>query len=164
VYPQLAAGERSVSTQQAIDLVALADVARQDPAAKADLMINDGSFTDFRTALAGTMFLDRFERFLDKYGHRGRYESDWALPRLRENPAPALFAIREQMQGKPQDQKAIAERQEADAAAAWRAFTAKLNVWQRLTLLPRVRATMRRLKKQYVWREKVRSDLTRVLS
>jgi pyruvate,water dikinase len=164
VYPQLAAGERSVSTQQAIDLVALSDVARQDPAAKAYLLINDGSFIDFRTALAGTMFLDRLERFLEKYGHRGRYESDWALPRLRENPAPLLFAIREQMQGKPQDQKAIAERQEADAAAAWRAFIAKLNLWQRLTLLPRVRAALRRLKKQYVWREKVRSDLTRVLS
>ena len=48
VYSQLAAGERSVSTQQAVDLVALADVARQDPAAKSYLMINDGTFTDFR--------------------------------------------------------------------------------------------------------------------
>ena len=45
-------------------------------------------------ALAGTTFLDAFDRFLDQYGHRGRYESDWALPRLHENPAPALFAIR----------------------------------------------------------------------
>jgi pyruvate,water dikinase len=164
VYPQLAAGERSVSTQQAVDLVALVDVARQDPMARSYLLINDGTFTDFRTALAGTMFLDRFETFLERYGHRGRYESDWALPRLRENPAPALFAIREQLESKPQDPKAVAERQEADAAAAWRAFTAKLNLWQRWTLLPRVRSTMRRLKKQYVWREKVRSDLTRVLS
>jgi rifampicin phosphotransferase len=164
VYPQFAAGERTVSTQQAVDLVALADVARHDPAAKSYLLINDGTFTDFRAALAGTMFLDRFERFLEKYGHRGRYESDWAIPRLGENPAPALFAIREQMQGKPQDQKAMAERQEAEAAAAWRAFSAKMTRWQRWTLLPRVRSMIRRLKKQYVWREKVRSDLTRVLA
>jgi len=167
VYPQLAAGERSVSTQQAVDLVALAGVARHETAAMTYLLngVNrDGTFAGFRTALAGTMFLDRFERFLDRYGHRGRYESDWALPRLHEQPAPLLFAIREQLHGKPQDMKALAERQEADAAAAWRAFVAKLTRWQRWTLLPRVRSTVRRLKKQYVWREKVRSDLTRVLS
>jgi phosphohistidine swiveling domain-containing protein len=164
VYPQLAAGQRSVSTQQAVDLVALAGVARHDPVAMRYLQANDGAFTDFRGALAGTMFLDRFERFLERYGHRGHYESDWALPRLHENPAPALFAIRAHLHGKPQDSRAVAERQEADAAAAWRAFEARLTTWQKWTLLPRVRATMRRLKKQYVWREQVRSDLTRVVS
>jgi rifampicin phosphotransferase len=164
VYPQLAAGQRSVSTQQAVDLVALAGVARHEAVAVRYLQANDGTFTDFRAALAGTMFLDRFERFLERYGHRGRYESDWALPRLHENPAPALFAIRAHLQGKPQDAKAVAERQEADAAAAWRAFERRLTTWQKWTLLPRVRATVVRLKKQYVWREHVRSDLTRVVS
>jgi pyruvate,water dikinase len=167
VYPQLAAGQRSVSTQQAFDLVALADVARQEPAAMTYLMseaTRDASYADFRTALAGTMFLDRFDRFLAQYGHRGRYESDWAIPRLRENPAPVLFAIREQLQAKPQSQKAIAERQEADAAAAFRAYEAALTSWQKWTLLPRVRSTVKRLKQQYVWREHVRSDLTRVLA
>ena len=48
VYPQLAAGERSVSTQQAVDLVALADVARHDPAASAYLPPTTARFTDFR--------------------------------------------------------------------------------------------------------------------
>ena len=164
VYPQLAAGQRSVSTQQAVDLVALADVARHEAVTMRYLQANDGAFADFRGALAGTMFLDRFERFLERYGHRRHYESDWALPRLHENPAPALFAIRAHLQGKPQDPKAMAERQEADAAGAWRAFEARLTTWQKWTLLPRVRATVRRLKKQYVWREQVRSDLTRVVS
>ena len=64
-----------------------------EAAAMTYLLKNDGTFTDFRTALAGTMFLDRFERFLERYGHRGRYESDWALPRLplvrSRFPAPA---------------------------------------------------------------------------
>src|SRR5262249_58558127 len=115
------AGERSVSTQQAVDLVALADVARQDPVAKSYLLINDGAFTDFRTSLAGTMFLDRFDRFLEKYGHRGHYESDWALPRLRENPSPALFAVREQLQARAQDPKGRAARPGAHGPAAWRA-------------------------------------------
>src|SRR5439155_648701 len=112
VYPQLAAGRCSVSTQQAIDLVALAASARHDARAMRYLVENDGTFDDFRPALAGTMFLDRFEEFLERYGHRGRYESDWALPRLHENPAPALFAVRGQLQGRLRDSEGMAERQE----------------------------------------------------
>lgn len=163
VYPQLAAGARSVSSQQAFDLVALANTARHEAAAMTYLLANDGTFSDFRSALAGTAFLKRFDRFLDQYGHRGRYESDWSIPRLHENPAPALFAIREQLHARSQDTKAVAERQTADAAAAWRAFEARLTVWQKWTLLPRVRRLLRRLKKQYGWREQVRSDLTRAV-
>jgi rifampicin phosphotransferase len=163
VYPQLAAGQRSVSSQQAIDLVGLAAVARQDHAATRYLLENDGSFTDIESTLAGTSFLAAFKRFLDEYGHRGRYESDWALPRLHENPAPALFAIREQLKGGAQDMQAVAERQEADAARARREFEARLAWWQRFTVLPTVRLMLRRLKRQYVWREKVRSNLTRIL-
>jgi phosphohistidine swiveling domain-containing protein len=164
VYPQLAAGQRSVSTRQAIDLVALAANARHDAKAMRYLAANDGAFANYREALAGTSFLERFDGFLDQYGHRGRYESDWAIPRLHENPASALFAIQGHLHGRPVDQKILAERQEADAAGAWRAFEARLTAWQRWTLLPRVRATMKRLKKNYVWREQVRSDLTRVVS
>ncbi|MCU1383221.1 MAG: hypothetical protein JWL71_1918 [Acidobacteria bacterium] len=164
VYPQLAAGTRSVSTQQAVDLVALAEVARGEAVAMTYLEANDGAFTDFRTGLAGTRFLDHFERFLEQYGHRGHYESDWALPRLHENPTPALFAIRAHLEGEAQDPTAIVRRQDADAAAARGEFEARLTPWQRSTLLPRVRWTLRRLKQQYLWREQVRSDLTRVVS
>jgi pyruvate,water dikinase len=164
VYTQLGTGERSVSTQQAVDLVTLAEVARREPDASRYLLANDGSFADFRRALAGTTFLAEFDRFLARYGHRGRYESDWALPRLSEDPTPALFAIRAQVEGPAQDPGALAERQTAEAAAAWREFEAKLTWWQRLTLRPRVRSTLRRLKQQYLWRERVRFDLTRVLA
>jgi hypothetical protein len=104
------------------------------------------------------------ERFLEQYGHRGRYESDWALPRLHEDPASALFAIRAHLQGEPQDTAATARRQEAAAAAALREFEGCLTMWQRVTLLPRVRWMLRGLKQQYLWREQVRSDLTRVVS
>jgi pyruvate,water dikinase len=118
VYPQLAAGERSVSTQQAIDLVALADVARRELPVTMYLAANDGTFSDYRTALAGTDFLEAFDQFLERYGHRGRYESDWALPRLHEDPAAALFAVSAHLHGPPQDAKAIADRQTAEAAGA----------------------------------------------
>jgi len=163
VYTQLAAGKRSVSTQQGVDLVALAASVRHEARAMKYLLENDGTFADFRTALAGTTFLERFDRFLDLYGHRGRYESDWAIPRLHENPASALFAIQQHLHGRQSDLKAVAERQEADAAGAWRAFEARLTTWQRWTMLPVLRAMLRRLKKQYIWREQVRSDLTRIL-
>ena len=163
VYPQLAAGARSVSTQQAFDLVALATAAGHDTVATAYLLDNDGTFADFRTALAGTSFLEKLDRFLDEYGHRGRYESDWALPRMHENPATVLFAIRERLHARTEDANAVSDRQTADAYAAWRAFEAQLTWWQRWTILPRARALIGRLKKQYGWREQVRSDLTRIV-
>jgi len=164
VFPHLAAGQRSVSSQQAFDLVALANLARGEAASARYLRGNDGTFGGFRQALAGTAFLNELDRFLARYGHRGHYESDWALPRLSEHPEPLLFAIRGQLDAAPQDPAEIAARQAADAASAWRDFAATLTPWQRCTLLPRVRATLRRLKQQYVWREKVRSDLTRVVA
>jgi pyruvate,water dikinase len=164
VYPNLAAGKRSVSSQQAFDLIGLASVAGQEPRAAAYLRSNDGRFSDFRQALHGTRFLTEFEKFLNNYGHRGRYESDWSIPRMRENPATVLFAIREQLDGEPQDLQALFRRQTADAAAAWRAFEARLTPWQRWTMLPRVRKTLAQLKQQYLWREEVRSDLTRVVA
>jgi len=163
VYTQLAAGERSVSTRQATELVVLAEVARHDERAKQYLIENDGSFHDYRKGLEGTTFLERFDRFLDQYGHRGRYESDWAIPRLHENPAPALFAIQQHLQSPPTDLKAVVARQNSDAAAAWREFEARLTTWQRWTMLPRIRSMLVRLKKQYVWREQIRSDLTRIV-
>jgi pyruvate,water dikinase len=164
VYPQLAAGERSVSTQQAVDLVYLANAARTESSVVAYLLGDDGTFKNFRAALAGTQFLRRFDQFLDTYGHRGRYESDWSIPRLHEDPTPALFAVRGQLQGEPQDPQDMAARQEAKAADAWAAFDARLSWWQKLTLAPKVRKNIRKVKQQYVWREHVRSDLTRVLA
>jgi hypothetical protein len=125
VYTQLAAGKRSVSTQQGIDLVALAASVRHEARAMKYLLENDGTFTDFRTALAGTTFLERFDRFLDLYGHRGLYESDWAIPRLHENPAPALFAIQQHLHGLERSQGGGRAVKEADAAGAWRAFAAR---------------------------------------
>lgn len=163
-YPNLAAGARSVSTQQAFDLIALAHVARGENRSADYLRGNDGTFADFRTALASTKFLTEFEQFLGRYGHRGRYESDWAIPRMREQPASVLFAIREQLNAPPQDPVLLAQRQAAEAASAWKQFEARLTPWQRWTLLPRVRKTLSQLKQQYLWREQVRSDLTRVLA
>ncbi len=164
VYPQLAAGEPSVSTQQAFDLVELADLARGEPYTAWYLIADTGGFGDFRAKLAGSRFLPAFERFLERYGHRGHYESDWALPRYREDPSPLLFAIRTHVRHPPAESRAsIAARLDTEARAARAAFDASLAWWQRPTLAPLVRALVGRLKERYVLREHCRSDLTRVL-
>ena len=71
MYPQLAAGATSVSAQQAFDLVALADVARGEDVVRHYLEAGNSSLAGLRLA-HGTRFLAAFERFLHKYGHRGR--------------------------------------------------------------------------------------------
>jgi pyruvate,water dikinase len=164
LYPQLATGERSVSAQQAFDLIALADVARREPEAVAFLLGETSDWPGWRGALRGTAFLVEFERFLQAYGHRGRYESDWALPRYREDPAPLFHALRAHLQeGSGKAPSDIAVRQERESAEAWAAFTERLSPWQRRTMLPRVRRAIRTVKQYYVWREKVRSDMMRVI-
>ena len=120
VYPQLAAGERSVSAQQAFDLAALATTARRE------------------SAINGTRFRKEFQTFIDKYGHRGRYESDWSLPRYSEDTAPILAAIAAHGQDTaPGYPAAIKSRQDREARGGW---TASSNVAGRAPrwTLPRV--------------------------
>ena len=106
-----------------------------------------------------------FERFLERYGHRGHYESDWALPRLREDPAPVLFAIRAHIS---RARRRILPRRRAPGSRSGRGVARIRGASDRRGSDGRCcRASarsLRRLKQQYVWREQVRSDLTRVLS
>jgi pyruvate,water dikinase len=53
-------------------------------------------------------------------------------------------------------------RQERDAETARQAFEAQLTSWQWLTLRPRVRWALRRLKQWFLWRERNRSESIRV--
>jgi pyruvate,water dikinase len=166
VYPQLAAGERSVSSQQAFDLVALADLARTDPRVRRILAeVRPDDYQQLRASLEGTAFLAALDRFLENYGHRGRYESDWALPRLHEDPTPIFQAVRAHLlDDAPPAGDQEEGRRERAAAAAWTAFIARLTWWQRQVTLPRVRRAVATIKRYYVWRERVRSDFIRVLS
>lgn len=165
VYAQLAAGEPSVSTRQAFDLVDLADVARSEPAV-VDYFQNVAGdrFDDLRSALAGTRFLAAFDRFLDRYGHRGLYESEWALPRYREDPSPLLFALRTHVLTPASESRADrVARLSRTAAEAWSSLDARLSGWQRLVLRPRIALLVQRLKQRYIGREHCRSELVRVL-
>jgi pyruvate,water dikinase len=161
LHTHLATGEKSVSSQQGLDLLALANAARREDSARDYLQSND-NFHGFREALRGTEFLKGFELFLQKYGHRGNYESDWALPRYSEDPTPLLFAIAAHVRApESQTPEAIIARQEREAREAWQEFENKLNPWQRLYLVPRVRWLLKRAKQMYVWRELCRSEMMR---
>ena len=166
VYPQLAAGERSVSSQQAFDLVALADRAQQDPRVRR--ILAEGRPDDhrrLRASLEGTEFLAALDWFLENYGHRGHYESDWSLPRYNEDPTPIFQAVRAHLlDDGPRADGQEAGTREREAAAAWTAFIDRLSWWQRLVTLPRIRWTVATIKRFYVWRERVRSDQVRVLA
>src|SRR4029453_12807776 len=162
LYSQLAAGERSVSAQQAFDLVALADSARADSRAAEWLSRSGTNLTDMRAALAGTPFLREFERFLDRYGHRGLYESDWALPRYSEDPSPLLQAIRMHLHAGTEPARANGVDIDGDAATIKAEFEQQLTGIARWTLLPRARQLLATIKRYYVWREQCRSDMIRV--
>jgi phosphohistidine swiveling domain-containing protein len=165
LYSHLAAGERSVSAQQAFDLVTLADAAREEPRAAEWLSRPDVRFADLPAALAGTAFLAAFERFLVRYGHRGLYETDWALPRYSEDPTPLLQAIRMHLRdGRDENRSSTAARVIADAAAARSEFEQRVTGIRRWTLLPRVRRLLTTIKHYYVWREQCRSDMIRVMA
>lgn len=163
VHTQLAAGEKSVSTQQTFDLLRLANLARSEERAQKYFTFSFESFENYRDELHGTTFLKEFGFFLQKYGHRGNYESDWSLPRYSEDPTPLLFAIRTHIQAPdcPIPEKIIA-RQNSDAAAAWMAFTSSMSWWQRLTLIPRVRLLLKKMKQLYLWREDYRFKMVAI--
>jgi pyruvate,water dikinase len=164
VYPQLAAGERSTSTQQAFDLVDLAAVARREPIVVDYLMGQTGDIAHARAVLRGTAFLADFEDFLRKYGHRGRYKTDWSLPRYDEDPTPLFLALRAHLEtGLPIDSGDMIRRLEREAAEAWTAFERHLTPWRRRITVPRLRRAIGTIKRYYIWREQVRSDMVRVL-
>ncbi len=163
VLPFLAAGEKSVSSQQGFDLLRLAAVARGDERVSRffreaeDLM-------RYRDALAGTAFGTAFERFLELYGHRGEFESDWSLPHYHEDPSPLLRAIRAHVQAPScPDADQVEQAQERAARQAWQRFEQQLRTRDRLLILPLVRWFLRHIKQMYLWREYYRSELVRHL-
>ncbi|MBI4481301.1 MAG: hypothetical protein HY652_00285, partial [Acidobacteria bacterium] len=161
--PVLAAGEKSVSAQQAFDLLALARSARSETQAREFFLRPSPAFERWREGLRDTAFLPQFEEYLAKYGHRGAQESDWALPRYREDPSPLLAAVGAHLRAEDTPApEAILAHQQADADRAWEDFRAHLRPWQRPVLLLLARWLTGRIKRMYIWREQLRSEMMRV--
>jgi pyruvate,water dikinase len=162
-YTRLAAGEKSVSSAQAFDLLRLARIALHECKAQRYFAEAKQSFQEYRGELQDTQFLMQFDHFIEMYGHRGHYESDIAMPRYHEDPSPLLFAIQAHVQsGNVPDPADIIARQNIEAAEAWTEFRAKVQGWQRPTLLPIAQWLLHRIKQFYIWRELCRSSVVRV--
>ncbi len=162
VPPILAAGGKSVSSQQAFDLLRLATAARAEAAVRSYFAAAD-TFDNYRRDLADSEFLRRFDRFLAIYGHRGHYETDWSRPCYAEDPAPLLAAIQSHVNALScPSAEAIIDAQDLQAQEAWARFEASLSRSQRMTVRPAVQWLLRRIKQMLVWRELYRSELTRV--
>jgi rifampicin phosphotransferase len=75
-------------------LMALGAIAREEPEVRS-FFSKDGKdlAQNFRHALAGTRFLEGFEQFLHRFGHRAQFESDAMSPRFAEDPTPLLRII-----------------------------------------------------------------------
>lgn len=159
----LAVGKRSVSGQQAFDLMRLGELARKDERVRLYFASSADSYADVRSALAGTEFLREFDRFLDVYGHRAPFESDPSIPRYREDPTPILAAIRSYaLTDGMSTVTAIEERQGREAAAVWRDFLSAVPAWQRPFVVPAVRLLLRKAKRAYGLREWNRFEIVRV--
>lgn len=122
----LADGEPSVTAQQGYALIELAQLAKS--------LENRGrpqGNAEFSAALAA---------FLERYGHRGHYETYVRSPRYHEQPErlleqlPALAGI---------DLAALRARQQAAAKAAWARIGREAPFWLRPLLRAQVRAANR---------------------
>jgi pyruvate,water dikinase len=164
-HAQLAAGEKTVSAQQSFELLTLAHMARRDKLTRSWFMSDEVSAATYTQALAGTEFLRHFEQYLERFGHRGNYESDWSLPRFKEDPTPLLQALTQLVRADkcpvPSD---IYARQQAEAEAAWADMLTSMRGWKRLVLPAVARWAVKRIKQMYVLRERHRFEMVRMIS
>jgi pyruvate,water dikinase len=161
-----APGAKTVNTEQGLDFLALARDAAADPRCRAWFAGSRADLSGWESALAGTAFPAAFRRFLDRYGHRGIYESEIARPRFREDPSYLLSILAEAVhRGDRPDPETLERGREREAREAWSEFLARLTPRERL--LPwrswSVRAVLAQVKRFQSLRERIRSDAFRAL-
>ncbi|WP_447975161.1 PEP/pyruvate-binding domain-containing protein [Nitrospira sp. Kam-Ns4a] len=123
-----------ISANQILSLADLARLARDEPAARAFLLTSPWAPEDYRARLAGTRFLEAFDRYLEEYGHRAVGESDVMVPQFAETPAYLLGIVRGHLQSDaPPDPDAVRARQAAARRTALarirRAFGWRWHEW-----------------------------------
>lgn len=125
----MSGGEPSVSTRQGRETLELAGLARLEPEVAARLRRGPPWSLD---GLPPTSpFCAALERFIDRYGHRGIYETYFRNPRLREDPSHLLASVAGLLDVDP---AALEARQKAAQQAAWKRLDAELPLAARLML------------------------------
>lgn len=122
------------SADHGYQLWTLSRLARQSQQVMA--FLEHKAWDTWREALAGTPFLEAWQRFLAAFGHRALYEIEMANPRWREQPA-YLFEVLAAYARLPQDaapfapaaqarRRQAAERDVLRRLAPWRRFGFRL--------------------------------------
>ncbi|MBC3831652.1 hypothetical protein H8K33_09045 [Undibacterium amnicola] len=119
-------GEISVSAQQAYDLMRLAKLAAEDPAALYFLDSHSTKTINFKDCTSA--FKTAYTDFLDQYGHRGNYESYISRPSWREQAEPLHLAI---LNLTEVDTLALQQRQAQQIAWAWEVLRKRCGIAQR---------------------------------
>src|SRR5439155_12579048 len=122
----------NVSVAQALELLRLSALAREDEETRAFFLGPEEELRGYWAALASHPFLEEFRDFLKRYGHRSLHESDSSVPRFREDPMPILRAIAATVRAADLEMpEQRLERQRAAAAAAWKRLWSRLPLWER---------------------------------
>jgi pyruvate,water dikinase len=119
----LAGGEPSVTAQQGYALLALARLAKSPEC--------------YGQPEKSPKFQKAFAEFLEKYGHRGHYETYYRSLRLREQPELLLAQIAALADV---DEAALRQRQQAARDQAWAKVATRLPWWRRLLLRQMLKA------------------------
>src|SRR5262249_14775279 len=159
-------GPDNVSVAQALELLHLGAMAREDEEASDFFLGRDEELRGYWVALASSPFVEHFRAFLRRYGHRSLHESDSSVPRFREDPTPVLQAIAAVVRapaGEMPEQRL--ERRRAAGGAAWRQLRARLPAIERVLPLRYwiARQTVRTMQALMRDREGFRSEMARMI-
>jgi pyruvate,water dikinase len=149
----------SVTTEQLEELVELARALRGwegAPAFLADIGEEHAGRDHWRCRLPSPLF-GRIEAWLERYGHRGPYESDAAQPRYADDLRLLAAALRPLVAAaeEPEAREVRRKHRRADAAAAWQEVAGVHGLLVRF----RVRGPARRLGRLMLVREELRSAM-----
>lgn len=146
----LAGGVPSVTAQQGYELMALARLARTD--SQVGPLPESAAASDdwFATIPPENEFRRAFTEFIERYGHRGLYETYLRNPRWREEPGYLLASL-DQLASI--DESALRERQRSAESRAKRRIVATVPFWWR----PIIATLTRAARKECNQRESARS-------
>jgi rifampicin phosphotransferase len=125
----MAGGTPSVTAQQGYDLLRLASLAHKEPLVTQWLRAGHGG--DWRALPPDSGFRAGFADFLERYGHRGVYESYLRSPRWREDPSYLLASIAGLLDADIQD---IHRRQQQSLTSAWQHIATRTSWAERSTI------------------------------
>jgi pyruvate,water dikinase len=127
----LAGGEPSVTAQQGYDLMALASLWKKASGGQSGMTASQALEARSQDA-EGYAFRRAYDAFLERYGHRGVYETYFRNPRWREAPE-YLDSLLAQLADS--NETALRSRQQAALAEAMSRIRRRAPIWKRLFVL-----------------------------